>query len=79
MGVGKLGLGALAAVGGAKAGKRVWDTLRQVGHDHGAQQVPVPPCSVPLAPDAPLMTARASLRAGVTVRSSTASLDRRTC
>ncbi|DBB12119.1 TPA: hypothetical protein ACH3X3_006230 [Trebouxia sp. C0006] len=29
MGVGRLGLGAVAAVGGAKAGKKAWDTLRQ--------------------------------------------------
>lgn len=42
MGVGRLGLGAVAAVGGAKAGKKAWDTLRQVGHGHGAQQVSEP-------------------------------------
>ncbi len=42
MGVGRLGLGAVAAIGGAKAGKKAWDTLRQVGHGHGAQQVSEP-------------------------------------
>lgn len=38
----RLGLGAVAAIGGAKAGKKAWDTLRQVGHGHGAQQVSGP-------------------------------------
>ncbi|DBA89691.1 TPA: hypothetical protein ACH3X2_004582 [Trebouxia sp. C0005] len=37
MGVGKLGLGALAAVGGVKAGKRAWDTLRQNRRVHAQQ------------------------------------------
>ena len=78
MGVGKLGLGALAAVGGVKAGKRAWDTLRQVGNGHGAQHISELPDCVHLAPGERLMTARASLRAGFTVRSPTASIDRRT-
>ena len=79
MGAGRLGLGALAAVGGANAGKKAWDTLRQVGNGHGAREVSRSPCSATSALNESLVTALASSTAGLTVGSSTASLDRRTC